>query len=193
MKRMTPLLFLLLFGCNISDEETSPDDPVTTVIKTPELIEELKAQSTIDDQFSILYDKFEPTLDRSASLTGVDENSDGIRDDIEAFIDALEVSEPVRNVLKQDARQTQENLYYDFTENNNTNVDKAIEIANKYNKVIACKDYVGFDIDDLINTSNTIVALTYNTKARTMAYLAFNHLLDGTVSVSLKAEEKYCE
>jgi len=193
MKRMIPLLFLLLFGCNISDEETNPDDSVTTVIKTPELIEELKAQSTIDDQFSILYDKFEPTLDRSASLTGVDENNDGIRDDIEAFIDALEVSEPVRNVLKQDARQTQENLYYDFTENNNANVGKAIEIANKYNKVIACKDYVGFDIDDLINTSNTIVALTYNTKARTMAYLAYNHLLDGTVSVSLKAEEKHCE
>ncbi len=42
-------------------------------------------------------------LDRSDSLTGTDENNDGIRDDIEAFIDALEVTEPVRKALKQNA------------------------------------------------------------------------------------------
>ncbi len=53
---------------------------------------ELKAQRTIDDQLRLLYERFEP-CDRSDSLTGTDANNDGIRDDIEAFIDALEVTD----------------------------------------------------------------------------------------------------
>lgn len=75
--------------------------------KTPEIAKELKAQPTIDDQFALLYRTFDYTLDRSDSLTGRDENKDGIRDDIEAFINALEVSEPVRDALKQNARYSQ--------------------------------------------------------------------------------------
>ncbi|MBL4831064.1 MAG: chromosome partitioning protein ParA [Aliivibrio sp.] len=195
MKSCIPLFLLLLIGCNESDKETSPDaeGPITNIPKTPELIQELQAQPTIDDQLSILYQKFEPMLDRSDSLTGPDDNSDGIRDDIEAFINALEVTEPERNALKQDARQTQENLYYDFSVKTDENEVKAIEIARKYERVVACKDFVGMSIDDLINTSRTVVALTYNTKARTMAYLAYNRILDGTVSTSLKAEARYCE
>ncbi len=71
--------------------------------KTPELVKELKSQPTINDQFAILYNKFDYTLDISDSLPGPDENKDGI----EAFINALEVSEPVRNALKQNARYIQ--------------------------------------------------------------------------------------
>jgi len=194
MRKFTLILFLLLSGCkNGNNESNNEHIPVTKIDKTPELIQELKDQPTIDDQFSILYDKFEPILDRSDSLTGPDENADGIRDDIEAFIDALEVTEPVRKALKQDAKQTQENLYHDFSEKNDANIDKAIEISDKFLSVIACKKFVGIPVDDRINTSRTIEALTYNTKSRTMAYLTYNHLLDGSVSISLPAEEEYCE
>lgn len=66
-------------------------------------MKELKSQPTINDQFAILYNKFDYTLDRRDSLPGPDENKDGIRGDIEAFINALELSEPVRNALKQNA------------------------------------------------------------------------------------------
>ncbi|TOL49087.1 chromosome partitioning protein ParA, partial [Vibrio parahaemolyticus] len=52
---------------------------------------------------------------------------------------------------------------------------------------------VGIPVDDSIDTSKTIRALTYNTKARTIAYLAYNHLQDGSVSTSLSAEKQYCE
>lgn len=195
MKSCIPLFLLLLVGCNASDKETNPgaEGPITNIPKTPELIQELQAQPTIDDQLSILYQNFEPMLDRSDSLTGPDDNNDGIRDDIEAFINALEVTEPERNALKQDARQTQENLYYDFSVKTDENELKALKISNKYEKVIACKDFVGIPVRDMTNTSRTIVALTYNTKERTMAYLAYNRLLDGTVSTSLKAEAIYCE
>ncbi len=195
MKSCIPLFLLLLVGCNASDKKTNPgaEGPITNIPKTPELIQELQAQPTIDDQLSILYQNFEPLLDRSDSLTRPDDNNDGIRDDIEAFINALEVTEPERNALKQDARQTQENLYYDFSVKTDENELKALKISNKYEKVIACKDFVGIPVRDMTNTSRTIVALTYNTKTRTMAYLAYNRLLDGTVSTSLKAEAKYCE
>ncbi|WP_135442831.1 chromosome partitioning protein ParA [Vibrio tasmaniensis] len=191
------LAVMLIAGCKESNEPnvTVVEQPsvISHIEKTPELIAELKAQPTIDDQLRLLYERFESMLDRSDSLTGTDANNDGIRDDIEAFIDALEVTEPVRKALKQNARYTQENLYHDFSQKTHANIKKALEISYKYDEVLACEEFVGIDIDDGINTSNTITSLTYNTKARTMAYLAYNHLQDGSVSTSLKAEEKYCE
>ncbi|WP_135384436.1 chromosome partitioning protein ParA [Vibrio tasmaniensis] len=191
------LAVMLIAGCKESNEPnvTVVEQPsvISHIEKTPELIAELKAQPTIDDQLRLLYERFESMLDRSDSLTGTDENNDGIRDDIEAFIDALEVTEPVRKALKQNAHYTQENLYHDFSQKTHANIKKALEISYKYDEVLACEEFVGIDIDDGINTSNTITSLTYNTKARTMAYLAYNHLQDGSVSTLLPAEEKYCE
>ncbi|CAH7095481.1 Chromosome partitioning protein ParA [Vibrio chagasii] len=191
------LAVMLIVGCKESNEPnvTVVEQPsvISHIEKTPELIAELKALPTIDDQLRLLYERFEPMLDRSDSLTGTDANNDGIRDDIEAFIDALEVPEPVRKALKQNAHYTQENLYHDFSQKTDANIKKALDISSQYDKVLACEEFVGIDIDDGINTSNTITSLTYNTKARTMAYLAYNHLQDGSVSTLLPAEAKYCE
>ncbi|CAH6949581.1 Chromosome partitioning protein ParA [Vibrio chagasii] len=191
------LAVMLIVGCKESNEPNAAvvEQPsvISHIEKTPELVAELKAQETIDDQLRLLYERFEPMLDRSDSLTGTDANNDGIRDDIEAFIDALEVPEPVRKALKQNAHYTQENLYHDFSQNTDANIKKALDISSQYDKVLACEEFVGIDIDDGINTSNTITSLTYNTKARTMAYLAYNHLQDGSVSTLLPAEAKYCE
>ncbi|MCG9562927.1 chromosome partitioning protein ParA [Vibrio chagasii] len=191
------LAVMLIVGCKESNEpnETAVEQPsvISHIEKTPELVAELKAQETIDAQLRLLYERFEPMLDRSDSLTGTDVNKDGIRDDIEAFIDALEVPEPVRKALKQNARYSQENLYHDFSKKTKANIDKAMAMGNRYNKVIACKKFVGIPVRDRTNTGRTIRALTYNTKARTMAYLAYNHLQDGSVSSSLKAEAMYCE
>ena len=191
------LAVMLIMGCKGSNEPnvTAVKQPsvISQIEKTPELIAELKAQPTIDDQLRLLYERFESMLDRSDSLTGNDANKDGIRDDIEAFIDALEVTEPVRKALKQNAHYAQESLHHDWSAKNNANIKKALAISHKHNKVLACKKFVGIDVDDNINTGNTIRALTNNTKARTMTYLAYNHLLDGSVSTSLKAEAQYCE
>lgn len=191
------LSVMLIVGCKGSNKaiENGVEQPIviSNIEKTPELTAELKAQETIDDQFRLLYERFEPMLDRSDSLTGTDANNDGIRDDIEAFIDALEVTEPVRKALKQNARYTQENLYHDFSQKTHANIKKALEISYKYDEVLACKEFVGIAVRDITNTGQIIRALTYNTKARTMAYVAYNHLQDGSVSTSLKAEEKYCE
>ncbi len=197
MKRMLCVVALLvaILGCkdSSSDETATVPIPIEGIAKTPELVEKLRAQPTIDDQFGVLYDQFESMLDRSDSLTGPDTNNDGIRDDIEFFINALEVTEPVRNALKQNARFKQESISYDFTEKTPENRRKAQRIGDKYLKIIACKEFVGISVDDIINTGKTLTALTYNTKARTLAYIAYNHLQDGSVSTLLQAEAQYCE
>lgn len=196
MNKLSTFFILFLVGCNIeSEEKTQNPQPTRPIVidKTAELIEELKSQATIDEQFNVIYENFDHLLDRSESLIGPDENNDGIRDDIEAFINALEVTEPIRNVLKQNARYQQENLNYDFSDQSDANARIALEISRKYDKVIACKAFLGMSVDDIIDTSRTIVALTYNTKARTMAYLAYNRLLDGSTYTPLEYEERYCE
>ncbi|MGR5299294.1 chromosome partitioning protein ParA [Vibrio mediterranei] len=212
----TMVIPFILFGCNTSNgdhppstantpmtatlqpksskDESSVDNLIHPIEKTPELVQALKAQPTIDGQLRLLYDRYEPMLDRSDSLTGPDENQDGIRDDIEAFINALEVTDPVRNVIKQSARDRQKNLYYDdWSNNSDDNITKAWRMGDEYEKILACYQFVGVDIDDIINTEDTLTALTYNTKARTMNYIAYNHLQDGSYSVSLPAEAQYCE
>ncbi|MGD8171614.1 chromosome partitioning protein ParA [Vibrio sp. TRT 21S02] len=197
MKRMLCVVALLvaILGCkdSSSDETATVPIPIEGIEKTPELVEKLRAQPTIDDQFGVLYDQFESMLDRSDSLTGPDTNNDGIRDDIEFFINALEVTEPVRNALKQNARYSQENLYHDFTEKTPENRRKAQSIGHKHQKVLACQRFVGISLDDIKSTGKTIRALTYNTKARTLAYIAYNHLQDGRVSTLLKVGAQYCE
>ncbi|EGU29091.1 hypothetical protein [Vibrio scophthalmi] len=196
MNNLSTFFILFLVGCNIeSMEKTQNPQPVRPIVidKTAELIEELKSQATIDEQFNVIYENFDHLLDRSDSIIGPDENNDGIRDDIEAFINALEITEPIRNVLKQNARYQQENLNYDFSDKSDANARIAWEISRKYDKVIACKAFLGISVDDIIDTSRTIVALTYNTKARTIAYLAYNRLLDGSTYTPLEYEEQYCE
>ncbi|EGU29507.1 hypothetical protein VIBRN418_14836 [Vibrio sp. N418] len=190
MKLIIASLFILtLSGCKTSSSESAPSTPTDT----SELTQTLKEQPTIDDQFKVLYDRFKHTLDRSDSLTGPDEDNNGIRDDIENFINLLQVTDPVRNAIKQNARQFQINLYHDWSDDSDENVVKAWRMSDGFLKVIACQDFVGIDIDDSINIAKTLTALTYNTKARTMNFIAYNHLQDGSSSVLLPAEAQYCE
>ncbi|EGQ7939374.1 chromosome partitioning protein ParA [Vibrio vulnificus] len=196
---ITMLVVASVAGCNSSGESrsTSPSPATATpsiqIEKTDELIATLKSQKTINDQLTVIYERYEPLLDRSDSLTGPDTNQDGIRDDIEAFIDALEVTEPVRNVLKQKARYSQEAISHDFESASDENERLSYKISEKYNKVLACYDYLKVSVEDSTQISRTVRALTYNTKARTLAYLAYNRLLNGTGSTLLSPEEKYCE
>ncbi len=57
-----------------------------------------------------------PTLDRSSDIEGPDANKNGVRDDIEAWINTLNVTEPQRKALMQDARATQRTLLVDLTD-----------------------------------------------------------------------------
>ncbi|HAT8542770.1 chromosome partitioning protein ParA [Vibrio vulnificus] len=196
---MTMLVVASIAGCYSSGESrsTSPSPATATpsiqIEKTDELIATLKSQKTINDQLMVIYERYEPLLDRSDSLTGADTNQDGIRDDVEAFIDALEVTEPIRNALKQDARSAQENISYDFSDKTEPSISKATEISKKFDRALACYEFVGIEVDDIINSSRLLMSLTYNTKKRTLAFLSYNRLLNGSTSVMLAPEAMYCE
>ncbi|MCA3955882.1 chromosome partitioning protein ParA [Vibrio vulnificus] len=196
---MTMLVVASVAGCNSSGDSrsTSPSPATATpsiqIEKTDELIATLKSQKTINDQLMVIYERYEPLLDRSDSLTGPDNNQDGIRDDIEAFIDVLEVTEPVRKALKQDARSAQENISHDFSDKTESSVSKATEISKKFDRALACYEFVGVEVDDIINSSRLLMSLTYNTKKRTLAFLSYNRLLNGSTSVMLAPEATYCE
>ncbi|MGD8111699.1 chromosome partitioning protein ParA [Vibrio sp. TRT 17S01] len=186
------IALLSIVGCGESQSSSEGIAPLPPRI-TSDLALKLEQQENVRDQFSLLLEYFELHFDRSDLLTGVDENVNGIRDDIEAVLNALNVSEPVRKALKQDARYQQENLYHDFSNFTYANVDKAAAIANMYNEVIACKVYVGMSIDDRVATSKHLADLTYNTFDRAMAYLAYESLLDGVFTNVLPPEEQYCD
>ncbi|EJO9874489.1 chromosome partitioning protein ParA [Vibrio vulnificus] len=196
---ITMLVVASIAGCNSSGDSrsTSPSPATVTpsiqIEKTDELIATLKSQKTINDQLMVIYERYEPLLDRSDSLTGPDTNQDGIRDDIEAFIDALEVTEPVRKALKQDARSAQENISHDFSDKTESSVSKATEISKKFDQALACYEFVGVEVDDIINSSRLLMSLTYNTKKRTLAFLSYNRLLNGSTSVMLAPKATYCE
>ncbi|WP_252025185.1 chromosome partitioning protein ParA [Vibrio sp. SCSIO 43136] len=185
-----------LLGANLSTVQSASKDKgvvVEKIEKSEELRQLLLDQESIDRQFGVLYERFEHILDRSDSLSGPDENGDGIRDDIEAFIEALEVSTPIRNVIKQNARHFQAHLQYDLSEDSEENRKFAIKLGDEYLKVISCMNYLKIPSREQTNISKVIKALTHNTKVRTKAYIWYNHLQDGSVSFLLPNEERYCE
>jgi len=93
-----PFLLLGLVGCNPESDSQSDDSSEDVIEPTfitvgsvtldlsTDIIEELQSHETINAQLDTLYEEFEPQLDRSDILGGEDENSNGIRDDLEAVI-----------------------------------------------------------------------------------------------------------
>jgi hypothetical protein len=57
-----------------------------------------------------------PALDRSRDLRGPDVNDNGVRDDIEADIDALSLTDPQRKAAMQTARVQQRSMPIDLTD-----------------------------------------------------------------------------
>ncbi|WP_064604966.1 hypothetical protein [Photobacterium sp. J15] len=191
------MMLLLLNGCNSSTTDNLPivdhsNLQQISIPQTPELLSELDGKN-INEQLTILYGKYEPLLDRSGSLLGIDNNNDGIRDDVGAFIDALVVSEQVRKAIRQQARQFQKILAHDFTMNTEEAYKRAVDINTGHLKSSACMEYNGIHIDDEIDTVRTLIALTYNTRARAYAYLSWKNKMDGLITTLVESKEESCE
>lgn len=158
-----------------------------------EVVAQLQAEPMISKQLGIIYKHFEPKLDRSVDVAGPDYNNNHIRDDIEAFILALEVEEPIRKALLQDARFSQMSMEHEFNDSKKINEDIAYNISLEYDRVLACYKYRDVEIEDIVGISRFMESISYNTKLRTRKYLEYNHLLDGAISTLLVAGEEYCE
>jgi len=150
-----------------------PDDRAGTPAPPPtaeELIEQLEAEGAI------------PWLDRTPTPGGIDDDKNGIRDDIEVYIDAHYPN--LREPARQLAAALQSSLLVDRTD------AKALgEVAVQIARAVDCVDRSGFKIQnrpDDPDVLDELQAITANTKMRMIAYMLFNQALDGTLSFPLE-------
>ena len=119
-----------------------------------------------------------PILDRGNTIAGTDANADGIRDDINDYINNNYSAGPRRKAAIQSAKALQKALLTDKTD---------ILVVKEVNRGIARADTCIFaQFDGKNNSKNPwrvsieMEEMTTNTKKRLLAYHAFNKALSGT-------------
>ena len=120
-----------------------------------------------------------PKLDRGPSLEGIDANGNGIRDDIDAFIERNYSTEAQRRAARQFAVNLQKILL----------VNKADKLALRQvetegGRAVHCvalrfRDSTGSQQPAAVGQQ--LESLTANTKDRFKAYLAYSKAMDGAV------------
>ena len=133
---------------------------------------------TMKEQIKALEDSGKlPKLDRSTSIAGPDTNNNGIRDDIDAWIAALPITDVQKKAAEQAARTTQAALLIDLTQKSGLNA-----LGSREARSVSCianvfmPDYQkGFDL------GSQIEAITANTKERANQYIAYNRAVSGSV------------
>jgi len=136
---------------------------------TPTLLDQIKALEASGQL---------PQLDRSSSIPGPDANHNGVRDDIEAWIAALPITDQQKKAALQKARGNQKMLLVDLT-------DKAAlqALGDEGAASIVCiGDAFMPNYQNGHKLSAKIEALTANTKERARRYLDYNRAASGSVT-----------
>lgn len=125
-----------------------------------------------------------PKLNRDRDIEGPDVNQNGIRDDIDLYIEKNFINMEQRQAVKQLAMVLQESLLLDTSQQYPLR-----KIAFEKSRAIGCI-YERFSQDTLYKPSNVVqhvITVTTNTKQRFKAYLAFSKAMDGK-SITLPNE-----
>lgn len=119
-----------------------------------------------------------PNLDRSSSIAGPDANSNGVRDDIEAYVASLPITLTQKAAAMQSARTMQLTLIVDLKD------EAALDrVSNLGSRAINCiADVFMPNYQDGYDLDSKIEAMTANTKERAKQYLAYNRARSGSVS-----------
>lgn len=129
---------------------------------------------------SVRIDDIEVDLDRSLSLAGTDKDANGIRDDIDNYIRVLAerkaYSEPQVKALEQDARATQGLITVDLSD------AKAVRAAADMIGRSSLCQLQRFEDMEAYRLEMQMERLVVNTRQRVVAYMKFNHAMDGTAS-----------
>jgi hypothetical protein len=116
-----------------------------------------------------------PTLDRSKDIAGPDANANGVRDDIESWINAQPLNDKQRKSLMQDARATQRALSVDLRD------EAALQ---KTGEGFAASSKCGGDnfpdFPIFSRLTEKIEAMTANTKERAARYMQYNAARSGS-------------
>ena len=118
-----------------------------------------------------------PALDRGRDLRGPDANDNGVRDDVEAYIDALPLTDAQRKAAMQTARVQQQSMLIDLA-------DRAAVIAlgSASMASTACMADT-FAIGSVVSSRELnlkIEAITANTPERARRYIQYMRALSGT-------------
>ena len=120
-----------------------------------------------------------PKFDRTDDLAGPDLNRNGVRDDVDSYINKRYLSAPQRAAALQVARNIQKQLLVSKTDK------PALRLVSlALSRAVHCL-FSKFEGDAQFNTNvvaQEIESMTANTKARLLAYLAFSKAADGTTS-----------
>jgi hypothetical protein len=119
-----------------------------------------------------------PKLERGGTLAGIDTNRNGVRDDVEAHITSKYTGVPQRAAAMQTARALQATLLVDTQD-----VTAAKTASRQVMYAMKCvfSRFPGPpDSPDPSRVIDELEGLTTNTKARLLAYRAYNKALDGT-------------
>jgi hypothetical protein len=166
------LLLFILAACSGTEGSTqAPTAPLAPAALT--MKEQIKA---LEDSGKL------PKLDRSTSIAGPDVNNNGIRDDIDAWIAALPISDVQKKAVQQDARVQQATLLVDLTSKSELK-----RIGDLIARSVQCM-YFSFqpDYQQGFDLASQVEAITANTKERAMQYLAYNRARSGSVTSSVK-------
>lgn len=120
-----------------------------------------------------------PRLDRSADVRGPDADANGIRDDIDSWIDKQGFNPREKKAAQQLAKALQAAVLVDPN-----NVTAVRDAAAANSLAIKCVITSSRDAEAGYKTVTNLEKFTANTKARVMAYLKYNVKLDGSVSKS---------
>ena len=187
-RRLAPVLSALCLGVALSacGGEKTPKSPAPP-----------SAPPTMKEQLNELEKKGElPALDRSTSIAGPDADNNGIRDDIDAYIAALPVSDPIKRAARQRARVQQKALLIDLNDR-----PALMALADASMASTACMGEVSEvgtteqersrEGRDGAAITFKIEAITANTPERAERYLAYMRALHGTTT--RYPEGKVCE
>ena len=176
-------LAVLMSGCDAREGVAQPP--------TPSESRSMKEQLAELERTGAL-----PPLDRSSDIAGPDADHNGIRDDIDAYIAALPVSEPVRQAARQRARVQQKSLLIDL---NDRPALKALADASMASTVcMGDVSEVGVTEQERSRAGRDgaaitfkIEAITANTPERAERYMAYMRALHGTTTTLRR--ENACE
>jgi hypothetical protein len=119
-----------------------------------------------------------PNLDRSSSIAGPDANSNGVRDDIEAYVASLPITPVQKSAAIQHAKVFQQKITVDL--NDPAALNRVSNLGSRATNCIG--DVFMPAYQDGYELGSKLEAMTANTKERAKQYLAYNRARSGSVS-----------
>jgi len=164
------LLITFLSACT-KDGSSSDEKPVTPKNEAP-------TAKTVSEAISKLQELGHlPKLDRSTTLGGIDDDENGIRDDIDKYIFSLKLSPTQSKAMKVAATTLQSIQLMDLDDSN------LLKTINKEIEQSAVCISIAFDNPlDSYKYLKTLEGYTANTPKRAQKYIKYNIGEDGTVT-----------